>query len=161
MFQVKVIARNIEVEHSRATDYGKLELRMALAVFFAAAFLLCHAESSVSLRDAASGKGVFVCSACNLGAKQSDAQYGPNLASQYDMIVPEDEGKWGPTSPYPGVYNFSQMDEMYALALSSQQQMVRFMESSARRKPPPAPPVYTWINSARGRPGFACSNAMC
>jgi endo-1,4-beta-xylanase len=69
-----------------------------------------------SLREVAHSRGLVVGACVNADALRIDPHYAAVLSREFSSITPENALKFGPLSPQPGKYNFSDADALMAFA---------------------------------------------
>jgi endo-1,4-beta-xylanase len=72
--------------------------------------------SAKTPREAAESGGRLFGAALNSAYLSSDAVYAQLAGSEFDYVTPEWEMKWDPTERSPGVFNFSQADQVVSFA---------------------------------------------
>lgn len=75
-----------------------------------------HITGRGSLKAHASRHGLLAGTAVNVRALRTQPEYARVLAEQYDLLVAENEMKWGPLRPTPTTYFFTDADELMAFA---------------------------------------------
>jgi endo-1,4-beta-xylanase len=69
-----------------------------------------------SLRAAARGSGVRIGTAVDMAALAADAPYKAAVAREFDTVTPENVMKWEVVEPQPGVYDWTQADQLVDFA---------------------------------------------
>jgi len=75
-----------------------------------------HSASSDSLRALASKVGLRIGTAVDMAKLNVDPSYTGLVADQFNVVTPENVMKWDTTEPSPGVYNYTQGDQLVAFA---------------------------------------------
>lgn len=73
-------------------------------------------RTAESLREAARSRGLAIGSCVNARALRTDPHYAAVLSREFSSLTPEDALKFGPLSPEPGKYDFSEADALVAFA---------------------------------------------
>ena len=68
------------------------------------------------LREVAQGRGLAIGACVDARALRLDPQYSATLSREFNSITPENALKFGPLSPEPGKYDFTQADALVAFA---------------------------------------------
>jgi endo-1,4-beta-xylanase len=69
-----------------------------------------------SLREVARRRGLAIGSCVDARALRLDSRYAATLSREFSSITPENALKFGPLSPRPGTYDFSDADALVAFA---------------------------------------------
>ncbi len=72
-----------------------------------------------SLRDLANRKGLAFGTAVRESALSTDSPYSSTVASQFNLVVPENELKWDALEPQQGTFDFSQGDAIVNFAAAN------------------------------------------
>jgi len=75
-----------------------------------------RSASSDSLRALASKVGLRIGTAVDMAKLNVDPSYTGLVADQFNVVTPENVMKWDTTEPSPGVYNYTQGDQLVAFA---------------------------------------------
>jgi endo-1,4-beta-xylanase len=84
-------------------------------VTLSAPFLRVASRADTALRNRAEGRGFLVGAAVNPSLLSRDS-YAETLGREFNLLVAENDMKFGPTHPAPGRYNFCAADQLIAFA---------------------------------------------
>ncbi|MCA9912272.1 MAG: endo-1,4-beta-xylanase, partial [Anaerolineae bacterium] len=97
----------------------KVSLFLLLSIFLSVSASSHAAEPGPSLRDATAGTNRLVGSAINYQALTTDPVYAEIAASEFDVIVPENEMKMKYLQPSQGNYDFGRADTIVQFAVNN------------------------------------------
>jgi endo-1,4-beta-xylanase len=82
-------------------------------------------DNNITLREAASRRGIFAGAAVNVFHLGDDAPYKALAQAQYNLVTAENACKWGETEHQQGKFNFSQCDAIRDFALETMKGVFR------------------------------------
>lgn len=85
-------------------------------LWIAGALVVACSASSAPLRDLGAGAGVRIGAAVQPALLAADPDQLATFVREFDSLTAENAMKWGPLSSAPGVYDFSEADELVDLA---------------------------------------------